>query len=302
MSTYRPWLHWYCVAVALSTLFLIIAGAAVTSHEAGLSVPDWPLSYGKVMPEMTGMVFFEHGHRMVASGVGFLTVILATLLAFFDERKWMKKLGFAALGLVIVQGVLGGLTVLLKLPPQVSIAHAATAQLFFTTTVAIAMFTSRGFHEGTLPVPDAGWPSLRSLAVATPAIIFVQLLLGAAFRHKAAGVVPHILFAMLVLTVATMLGTFTLQSYREHKHLRPWGYGVLGVTFLQVVLGVAAYVTRLQAAEKGEILPIMVWFTVSHVALGAVTLATASMLSLQVMRHVQVKSAVTAREAVSVLS
>src|ERR1022692_4928887 len=99
--------------------FLVVAGASVTSKEAGLSVPDWPLSYGQVMPEMTGGVFFEHGHRMVATFVGMLTITLAIWLALADQRAWMRKLGWVALGAVIVQGLLGGLTVLLLLPPAV---------------------------------------------------------------------------------------------------------------------------------------------------------------------------------------
>src|ERR1700676_4757310 len=138
----RFWLHRYAVLLAVCTLFLVVAGASVTSKEAGLSVPDWPLSYGQVMPEMTGGVFFEHGHRMVATTVGMLTIVLAIWLWRAEPRPWMRKLGFVALGAVILQGVLGGLTVLLLLPPPVSISHACLAQLFFSTTVALMMFTS----------------------------------------------------------------------------------------------------------------------------------------------------------------
>src|SRR5690242_9212674 len=124
----NPWLHRYAVALSVCTLFLVVAGASVTSHQAGLSVPDWPLSYGQVMPQMTGGVFFEHGHRMVATTVGFMTVILAIWMARAEKRAWMRMLGYAAVGAVILQGVLGGLTVLLMLPPVVSIAHACLAQ------------------------------------------------------------------------------------------------------------------------------------------------------------------------------
>src|SRR6476646_9237228 len=92
-----PWLHRYAVALAVCTLFLVIAGASVTSNQAGLSVPDWPLSYGKVMPEMRGGVFFEHGHRMIASTVGFLTIVLAVWLWRADNRRWMKMLGIVSL-------------------------------------------------------------------------------------------------------------------------------------------------------------------------------------------------------------
>ncbi len=92
-------LHRYALLLAICTLFLVVAGASVTSNDAGLSVPDWPLSYGKLMPPMTGGIFYEHGHRMVATTVGFMTIILAFWLWRADDRPWMRKLGFAALGL-----------------------------------------------------------------------------------------------------------------------------------------------------------------------------------------------------------
>ena len=281
---YRRWLHYYCIAVALATLFLIVAGAAVVSHEAGLSVPDWPLSYGKVMPDMRGGVFYEHGHRLVATTVGFLTVVLATLLAIYEDRPWIKRLGFLAVGLVIAQGLLGGLTVLLKLPPQVSMAHAALAQAFFTLTVAIALFTSRSFRDPVIPMPDAGWPSLRTLAAVTPVAVFCQLILGAAFRHKAAGLIPHILGAMIVLTLAMMAGLIVILQYRNAQ-LRLWGWLVLVITSLQVFLGIGAYITRLMAADSLTPQGPMVFATVAHVATGAIVLASASMLAIQTRRH-----------------
>src|SRR5580700_1362634 len=103
-TPYIPWLHRFAVALAVCTLFLVVAGASVTSKQAGLSVPDWPLSYGQVMPEMTGGVLFEHGHRLVATFVGILTIGLAVWLSRADQRAWMRKLGWIALGAVIVQG------------------------------------------------------------------------------------------------------------------------------------------------------------------------------------------------------
>src|SRR5258708_6706783 len=162
---YHIWLHRFTILLAVATLFLVVAGASVTSKEAGLSVPDWPLSYGQVMPQMTGGVFFEHGHRLVATTVGFLTIILAVWLWRAETRRWMKALGFICLAAVIVQGVLGGLTVLLMLPPAVSISHACLAQLFFSTTVAVAVFTSRSWKQDPEIVEDYGWPSMRSLAI-----------------------------------------------------------------------------------------------------------------------------------------
>jgi cytochrome c oxidase assembly protein subunit 15 len=278
------------------TLFLVVAGASVTSKEAGLSVPDWPLSYGQVMPEMTGGVFFEHGHRMVATAVGFMTIILAVWLALAETRKWMKTLGMVALGAVIVQGLLGGLTVKLMLPPAVSIAHACLAQLFFSTTVAIALFTSKNWLQGPEIVEDHGWPSLRSLAVLTPVLVLAQIALGAAFRHRAIGVLPHVLFSMVVTLMVLFTSTFVMHQFPNHPALSTAAKALLGVTFLQVALGIAAYYTRMQAAER----PLaMVLTTVAHVATGGLTLAASVILSIQILRNVRVHGTLHSQEAVT---
>src|SRR5216117_3362962 len=110
------WAYRFCAALAGCTLFLIFVGGLVTSTESGLSVPDWPLSYGRLMPPMVGGIFYEHGHRMVATSVGILTVILAVGLYRREKRAWVRRLGYGALAAVVLQGVLGGLTVLFLLP------------------------------------------------------------------------------------------------------------------------------------------------------------------------------------------
>ncbi len=292
----RFWLHRYSVLLAVCTLFLVVAGASVTSKEAGLSVPDWPLSYGQVMPQMTGGVFFEHGHRMVATLVGFMTIILAVWLALVETRSWMKKMGFAALAAVIVQGLLGGLTVKLMLPPAVSISHACLAQLFFSTTVAIALFTSKNWLQGPEIVEDHGWPSLRSLAILTPAMVLIQIALGAAFRHRAIGVLAHVLFSMVVTLAVLFTATFVMHQFPGHRALSTAAKALLGVTFLQVMLGVAAYYTRLQAAQE----PLaMVLTTVAHVATGGLTMAASVILSIQILRNVRAHGTLHAQQAVT---
>jgi cytochrome c oxidase assembly protein subunit 15 len=292
----RFWLHRYSVLLAVCTLFLVVAGASVTSKEAGLSVPDWPLSYGQVMPQMTGGVFFEHGHRIVATLVGFMTIILAVWIALAETRSWMKKLGFVALGAVIVQGLLGGLTVKLMLPPAVSISHACLAQLFFSTTVAIALFTSKNWLQGPEIVEDHGWPSLRSLAVLTPAMVLTQIALGAAFRHRAIGVLAHVLFSMVVTLAVLFTATFVMHQFPGHRALSTAAKALLGVTFLQVMLGVAAYYTRLQAAQE----PLaMVLTTVAHVATGGLTMAASVILSIQILRNVRAHGTLHAQQAVT---
>ena len=146
-------LHRFAKFVAACTVLLILAGSLVTSNDAGLSVPDWPTSYGWSMftfpPSMwVANILYEHGHRLIASTVGFLTIILAAWLWMADSRRWMRFLGLAALGAVVAQGVLGGLTVLFFLPPAISTAHAALAEIFFCITISIALFTSPEWIHG----------------------------------------------------------------------------------------------------------------------------------------------------------
>jgi cytochrome c oxidase assembly protein subunit 15 len=285
-SPYHAWLHRYAVLVAVCTLILVTAGAAVTSKEAGLSVPDWPLSYGDVFPEMTGGVLFETGHRLIATTVGFMTILLAVWIQRVDRRRWMRRLGWTALVAVIVQGLLGGITVLWLQPPWVSTAHACLAQLFFSTTCAIALFTSRRWLDGAEIVEDYGKPSLRSLAILAPVLVLGQIALGAAFRHRAIGLMPHIAGSMLVTLALLIVGVFVLTQFPKHAALRKAAHGMLGVTAMQVFLGIGAYFARLTAAES----PIqMVIVTVAHVANGGLTLAFTILLSIQIRRYVQLR-------------
>src|SRR5262245_53136886 len=176
--------HRFAVALSLSTLVLVFAGGLVTSTGSGLAVPDWPLSYGMLMPPMVGGIFYEHGHRMVAATVGFLTLVLAIWTQAREPRAGVRRLAWTALALVIAQGTLGGLTVLFLLPTPVSVAHACLAQCFFCVTIALAYLTSAEWTDADR-VPDRA--GVRGAAVVAPAVVFVQLVLGATMRHRGAG-------------------------------------------------------------------------------------------------------------------
>jgi cytochrome c oxidase assembly protein subunit 15 len=185
------WLHRYAKLVSAATVLLIVAGGLVTSTQSGLSVPDWPTSYGWnmftfPMRYMVGGIFYEHGHRLIASGVGFLTIILAVWLWRAESRRWMRMLGVAALGAVILQGVLGGITVLFFLPTAISTMHAGLAQIFFCITIAISLFTSAGWRT-TSRAASVDDGMLRRVALTTTAIIYLQILAGATMRHSDAG-------------------------------------------------------------------------------------------------------------------
>jgi cytochrome c oxidase assembly protein subunit 15 len=191
---HRPLLHLFAALVAASTAVLIFAGGLVTSTGSGLSVPDWPNTYGWFMfsfplDKMVGGIFYEHSHRLIASTVGALILVLAIWLWRSEPRRWVRHLGLAALAAVIVQGVLGGITVLWYLPDMVSIAHASLAQLVFCTTVSIALFTSAGwvraYDRGAGPTPDDA--ALRGVALATTGLVYLQIVVGATMRHTDAG-------------------------------------------------------------------------------------------------------------------
>lgn len=286
VGEYSPWLHRFAILVAICTLFLVVAGASVTSKEAGLSVPDWPLSYGQILPEMTGGVFFETGHRLVATTVGFLTIILAIWLQRVERRSWMRKLGWYALGAVVAQGLLGGATVLWLQPPAVSTAHACLAQLFLSMTVVIAMFTSQAWLRGAELVEDYGFPSLKSLSIAAPVAVLIQIALGAGFRHRAIGLMPHLAGALVVTAIVMMVTIFVLNQFPQQKALRSSARVLLWAVSFQVFLGIAAFYTRMQE----DVMPLeMVMTTVAHVAGGGLTLASTILLSIQIRRNVVAK-------------
>ena len=201
-STNNPWLHRFSVLTALATLALLGVGGVVTSKGVGMAVPDWPTTYGYNMfffpiSKWTGGIFYEHSHRLVASGVGFLTTILAIWLWLKESRAWLRWLGVVAFATVVLQGVLGGLRVVL-FKDEIGIFHATLAQLFFALVCAMALFTSKWWKDLPPPIapssPGEGEQEhlnnvrrLRSLFLLSTILIFVQLVLGATMRHQHAG-------------------------------------------------------------------------------------------------------------------
>ena len=274
------------------TFVLIIAGALVTSNDAGLSVPDWPTSFGSLykIPHMVGGVRFEHTHRMIAEFVGLLTIIIAVWTWRTDKRRWMKALGIGALGTVIAQGVLGGLTVLFYLPPPISSAHAALGQTFFCIVVAIAIFTGRRWVEEVPQVEsDNSHPTLVTQTLLSIFVLYMQLLLGALFRHHGLSWWPHVLNAVAVAFVLTWTAIRALSVYSRIDAVKVPAILLLTLLIAQLCLGFVAFLTRVawgHDAVQPE-LP-MVVSTVAHVAVGALLLATAVILAIQVWRHVPV--------------
>jgi heme a synthase len=279
-------LYRWSVLLAFCTLLLVVAGGLVTSRDAGLSVPDWPLSYGKLMPQMEGGILYEHGHRMVATTVGLLTIVSMIWLLRVEPRRWLRWLGATALVAVIAQGVLGGLTVIYLLPWWISTAHACLAQLFFSTTVAMALFTSGWWRQGPRPIEENPRFPIRDLSIAAPVCVLAQLALGAAARHKAIGAIYHIAGSPIVTAVILWISLRILLHYAENRELRVASLTLLGITFCQVFLGIAAFMSRIAYADAVQPMPLMVTFTVLHVAVGALTMAASVTLAILVRRNV----------------
>lgn len=283
------WLRRFTKFVAASTLFLIFAGAMVTSTGSGLAVPDWPLSYGMLMPPMVGGIFYEHGHRMIASAVGLLTIIQAVWLQRREPKRFVRVLGWVSLAAVVVQGILGGLTVIFLLPLAISVSHAGLAEIFFCINIAIAFFASRWFHElRTMEKGDAPVGMTTTLAL----LVYAQIIAGAVMRHLGAGlaipdfplsfgrVIPSFATGAIVSAFIHRAGGFLvaaaviavairlLRYGREHP-LRGIAHLLVVVVFAQVMLG--GYV--IWSGKQPHI-------TSLHVALGATTLALSVILML----------------------
>lgn len=287
--------------VACATFLLLIAGALVTSNDAGLSVPDWPTSFGSLykLPRMVGGVKFEHGHRMVAELVGLLTIILAVWTWRTERRNWVRKLGVAALATVIAQGILGGITVLFYLPPAVSTAHATLAQTFFCIVVVLALVTGRGWTEPSRrQLSESHRLQLTRLATLAAASVYVQLILGAGFRHSGIKLLPHLISAVVVTALVLWTITRVLTNYGSVAALRRPAVVLMVLLVTQLGLGFAAYLTRVQWGQDAvqPELP-MVISTVAHVAVGALVLASAVALAMEAWRNVG--SVQQEREAVS---
>jgi cytochrome c oxidase assembly protein subunit 15 len=271
----------------------------VTSTDSGLSVPDWPNTYGQFMfsfpvEKMVGGILYEHGHRMIASTVGFLTIVLAVWTWMAEPRRWVRWVAVSALGVVIVQGVLGGLTVLYLLPAPISVGHAGLAQVFFCLTVSLALFTSRGWTAAASPVDD---PVLRRVALATTFAIYAQIILGATMRHIEAGMaipdfplafghlVPPVWNAGVAVHFAHRVGagvaTLAILATAGHiwyhhrsrpELVRPATVLIL-LVLVQVTLGAFVVWSGLQ--------PII---NTAHVVNGALVLATSLVLTLRSYR------------------
>lgn len=288
-------LHRFAVVAAAATFVLVFAGGLVTSTGSAMAVPSWPLDAGRLIPQQWGAgVLFEWGHRAIAGTVSILTLTLALWVWIAERRAWVGYTALAAFGLVVVQAVLGGITVLLNLPLTFAVAHAMTGQAFFCLMVAIALFTSPRWETMAPMARVPGRASLAALAAATTMIIYLQIVLGALMRHMHAGLaipdfplafgrlvppmfsVPiavnfaHRCGAVIVTVMVLWTAARALRQYGDEPALRRPALGLLVLLAIQIGLGAATILSR------RAVIP-----TTSHVAVGAAVLATCLALTLR---------------------
>jgi cytochrome c oxidase assembly protein subunit 15 len=268
-ATYHPRVHKYALFLVAWAVVLLTAGALVTSEDAALAVPDWPLSYGTLNPPMVGGIAFEHSHRLIAAGLGFFIIILALLLWRYEERRWMKWLSFAALGMVILQGILGGLTVLKLLHYWLPVMHACIAEIMFAILVGMAFFTSRWYMQDLPQYADQGSPSIHFIVTLNSIVIFLQVLVGAAFRHNYLSLKPHVFGAPIVLAMVIWTAAVLRRRFPEVPaivRMRKLLHSIVG---LQILLGLLALWARIHTADDPQPMVPVVASTVVHTVVGA---------------------------------
>jgi cytochrome c oxidase assembly protein subunit 15 len=266
---HNVWLRRYSVLVACCTLLLVIAGGLVTSNDAALSVPDWPLAWGRLIPPLEGGIVYEFGHRAAALTVAILSIVLAFWLKASEPRAWVRRLGWIAVGTVLVQAALGGVLVRYLTPKPASIAHACLGQLYFGLMVAICV--------GQRIATQARMAVLPLIAAIG---LFAQTILGAAVRHNAAGLLPHILGAGVATILVMWASLQVLMTNTEDPSLRRPAMALLALTFSQIFLGMGAYLSRMMTADAPQPMPAMVWLTVAHVAVGSLAFGAAVSMAL----------------------
>ncbi len=278
----------FTFVAAAATFLLLVVGGIVTGNQAGLAVTDWPNSYGYNMflyplSRMTGGIYYEHVHRLLGSLVGLTTLVLAVHLLVTEPRAWIKRLGLAALALVIIQGILGGLRVTgfftASQDPSVvqpnlwlAVIHGVTGQVFFGTMVALAVFTTRGWQEATASRPGA---LERKLSTMLLVVLLIQLTLGSLLRHTDMALHAHITGAVIALGLGVFMGSRLILKHADEPILKRLGHGMLHGLALQLILGfVALYARNLTTVDGGPHAADVIITTI-HQALGALLLATA---------------------------
>ncbi len=291
------WRRRFSLCTVLVTVVLLLWGAVVTSIGAGMAFPDWPSSLGSynLLNPVEGWWLIpaylaEHGHRLIASLVGMLTVGLAVWTWWADPRPWMRKLGAAAVLLVVLQGVLGGLRVL-WVSVDMALIHACVAQVFFAVLVSMTLFVTDTWREGRDILPEGGTPErLRRLAYATVGVVYVQIVLGALLRHPGAGLAAeftavHVTGAFFVVGLVLAVFVLVEKHFDSYPVVRRASWILLGAMGLQFALGLAALLVMLYDVPGPGGYTARVVLTVAHLVVGALLFGATVVMALLVARR-----------------
>ena len=285
-TTYHQSVHRFAIFVVCWTILLLIAGALVTSNEAALSVPDWPLSYGTLTPPMVGGIRYEHSHRVIAGVLGLLSIVLAVSVWAKDERRWLRWFSVVAVAGIAAQAVLGGEVVRQLLHYWLPVMHACFAQIVFAAILSIAVFTSRWWVSDQPQEEDTGSPSIHSLAIANSAVIYFQVILGAGFRHKEIPVWPHMVGALVVLGMVIWLAAVLRRRFEKSAAISKTRILLHAILGTQLLLGLGAYWSRLTTADAPQPMPLMATLTVLHTVVGAILFGVSILIVLLCYRLV----------------
>ncbi len=276
-STFHScWPRRLALAVAALTLPLIFMGGRVTSTGSGMAVPDWPTTFGENMfffpwSKWVGPVAIEHTHRLAGAIVGLAAIALAAVMALRETRPRVRWLGCAALGLIIGQGVLGGMRVT-QFDQRLAPLHGCLAQAIFAFLAVIVALTSRGGHVSvTIAAP-------KKLALATLAASYAQVVLGAWYRHTAgARLEPHAMGALVVLVLVLLLA----RAVRGDAVLRRWGAAAHAFVGTQIVLGLASWQLKPLASVAPDLKVALVSM---HLVVGALLVGTIAGMTILAFR------------------
>ena len=282
------WLSRFAFMTVGATFLLLTIGGIVSSKGVGMAVPDWPTTFGENMfffpfSKMVGGVFYEHSHRLMGSLVGFLTIGLTFLIWWKEDRRWLKWLSVSALISVILQGIMGGLRVV-EISTYYAVAHGAFAHLFFALIVSITLFLTDFWRDAGSDIPNEAHTTLRKLSIYTSIAIYIQLILGAIYRHTGDLLWLHLLFAFLVTILLFILTDSVSKKIGEIGFLKKVSILLGALIIFQLFTGMGAFMVKLFSPDRLQAPPMVVGMTLIHVLSGALLFASSVVLTLGIIR------------------
>ena len=286
---WNPWPYRLALVTTATTFLLIMAGGIVTNTGTGMAVPDWPTTFGYNMflypwSKMVGGILYEHAHRLIGSLVGALTLTLAIFLWALEPRPWVRGLGIAALGAVVVQGVLGGLRVVLA-QDGLAIVHGGFAHAFFSLIASVTLVTSPSWRAAVECVASPVALRLRRLAFFTAAGLYVQVLLGTLVTHLSARLDAHIFVAGLISVAVILLDFWILARRADWPELVRPAEILRALWIVQLLLGLGAYLAKFQPEVIALGQGLSLALSVSHRLTGGLMLITSLVVALRIYRR-----------------